>query len=260
MSPGIRDALGREVPLNGPPARIVSLVPSLTELLATLGLERETVGLTRFCVRPAEWRSTRSVVGGTKDVRIDRVADLQPDLILANKEENERDQVEALAAIAPVYVTDVADVTGALAMIRALGPILDRAEPAARLADQIAEGFGALPDWPPLRTLYLIWREPFMAAGDGTFIHDVLARAGLPNVLTGEARYPELSAARIAELAPERILLSSEPYPFRAKHLPELRALVPTAQVELVDGELFSWYGSRILETPAALRALRGAE
>jgi len=252
------DALGRPVRLDAPPRRIVSLVPSQTELLADLGLDAEVVGVTRFCVHPAGWTDAKQIVGGTKNVRLDRVAALAPDLVIANKEENEREQVEALAEGCPVYVTDVADVDGALAMTRAVGRLVGRSTEAETLAGEIAAGFESFgPLSPPVRALYLIWRDPWMAVGGDTFIADVMARAGLANATAHLDRYPTLTDDAICALAPDVVLLSSEPYPFAQKHIAEFSALVPSARVELVDGEAFSWYGSRLRHTPAVLRAVR---
>ncbi len=251
------DALGRRVVLPAPPRRIVSLVPSQTELLADLGLDAEVVGLTRFCVHPDGWKARKAIVGGTKNVDPERVRALAPDLVIANREENVREQVEALAAFCPVWVTDVETVDDALAMTRDVGALVDRQRQAAALADAVGAGFQALPEWPPLRALYLIWRDPWMTVGHDTIIADVMARAGLDNVAGGRTRYPSLTDAEIGALGPEVVLLSSEPYPFQDKHTDEVQALAPDARVVLVDGEAFSWYGSRLLHTPDALRQLR---
>ena len=258
------DGLGRPVSLAAPPRRVVSLVPSQTELLADLGLDDEVVGLTRFCVRPAGWKAAKTIVGGTKNVDVGRVRGLAPDLVIANKEENVREQVEALAAVCPVYVTDVADVDGAVAMIRAVGALVGRGARAGRLADEVEAGFAALPPAPPAsgpprpdRALYLIWRDPWMAAGGDTIISDVLGRGGWANAVADRDRYPALSYAEVRALDPDVVMLSSEPYPFAEKHLAEVRALAPRARVVLVDGEAFSWYGSRLRHTPHVLRALR---
>ena len=260
-APPTHDDLGRPVPLAAPPRRIVSLVPSQTELLADLGLDAEVVGLTRFCVHPAGWKKTRPIVGGTKNVRLDRVRELAPDLVIANKEENVREQVEALAEVAPVWVTDVPDVDGAVRMVRSVGALVDRGAEADRLADAIAAGFARLgadvEGAEPLRALYLIWREPWMTVGDDTIIADVLRRGGFRNAAAGKERYPALDPSEVTALAPDVVLLSSEPYPFGPQHLAEVRALAPGARVELVDGEPFSWYGSRLLHAPDALGDLR---
>ncbi|WP_412060976.1 helical backbone metal receptor [Rubrivirga sp. IMCC45206] len=240
-----------------PPTRIVSLVPSQTELLAALGLDAEVVGLTRFCVHPAGWKARKAIVGGTKGTDPTRVLALDPDLVIANREENDREPIEALAAAVPVHVTDVATVGGALAMIREVGGLVGRGPQAQALAAEIGAGFDALPAFAPLRALYLIWRDPWMTVGGDTFISDVMARAGLANVVGDRARYPTLAPNEIAALAPDVVLLSSEPYPFADNHVAEVQALAPEAQVALADGEAFSWYGSRLLQTPAVLRELR---
>ncbi len=214
------------------------------------------MGLTRFCVHPEDWKGRKTVVGGTKTINVPRLAGLAPDLVIANKEENPRDEVEAVAEHAPVYVTDVADVAGAVAMIRAVGRLVNRADVAGRLADEVAAGFASLAPGPPLRALALIWRDPWMTVGGDTFVSDVMAHAGLDNVAADRERYPALSADEIGALAPDVVLLTSEPYPFGERHLAETRALAPGARVVLVDGEAFSWYGSRLCQTPAVLRTL----
>jgi ABC-type Fe3+-hydroxamate transport system substrate-binding protein len=250
------DALGRRVVLAAAPRRVVSLVPSQTELLADLGLGDAVVGLTRFCVHPEGWKRRKPIVGGTKNLRLDRIEALRPDLVLANREENEREQVEAVAAFAPVYVTDVATVEDAVAMIRAVGRLVDRAACADALADEIARGFDDLDGAEPLRAAYFIWRRPWMSAGGDTFISDVMRRARLVNVFGARARYPEVTTDEIAAAQPERLLLSSEPYPFKAEHAAELEEATGTPAA-LVDGEVFSWYGSRMRHAPPYLRALR---
>ncbi|GAB5536172.1 MAG: helical backbone metal receptor [Rubricoccaceae bacterium] len=255
--PLFHDALGREVRLPEPPRRIVSLVPSQTELLADLGLDDEVVGLTRFCVHPADWKARKTIVGGTKNVNLDRAAALQPDLVLANKEENVREDVNALAEIAPVYVTDVSTVTDALAMIRDVGALVGRTDRALELADSIEVGFNHLNPTRRQRAAYLIWRDPWMTVGGDTFISDVMAHAGLDNVYARDTRYPTVTPKDLRSRQPDVILLSSEPFPFREPHLDEVRALVPDADIALVDGEVFSWHGSRMRHAPASLRRMR---
>ena len=251
------DARGRRLTLDATPRRIVSLVPSQTELLADLGLDAEVVGLTRFCVHPMGWKEQKHIVGGTKNVNDERVAALTPDLVLANLEENVRDQIEALDTVAPVFVTDVATVEDALAMIRTVGHLVGRSVRAEALAEEIEQGFGTLQAQPPLRVCYLIWREPWMTVGGDTFIHDVLRRASLVNVFGERTRYPELTAEEIIEAEPDVILLSSEPFPFSEQHIAELDHAVPGVPVRLVDGELFSWYGSRMRLMPPYVAGFR---
>lgn len=239
--------------------RIVSLVPSLTELLAALGLDDETVGLTRFCIHPPDWRVRKTIVGGTKNVRVDRVRALAPTLVVANREENERADVEAIGAFAPVLVTDIATRADALAAIRRIGAATQRDDEAGALVAEIEAAFAALPPAAPLRAAYLIWRDPWMTVGSDTYIHDVMAAGGLVNVFGNRTRYPTVSAGDLAAAAPDVILLSSEPYPFAARHAAEIEALAPGVRAVLVDGEAFSWYGPRMRIAPAALLALREA-
>ena len=234
-------------------------MPSLTELLAALGLDREVAGLTRFCVHPAGWKARKQIVGGTKNVRVDRVRALQPDLVLASKEENEREQVEAIAAFTPVYVTDIGTVDDAICEILQIGALVDRAEAAEALAAQAETGFAALEasaPAQPIRAAYLIWREPWMAVGGDTYIADVMRRAGFANVHAESTRYPTVALPDLA--AADVVLLSSEPYPFDKSHAAEVEAAAPGVRAVLVDGEAFSWYGARTAAAPAYLAALRG--
>ena len=255
------DALGRSVTLPAPPQRIVSLVPSQTELLAHLGLGNRVVGITRFCVHPDDWRDQKTIVGGTKEVNADRVAALEPDLILANHEENTPEDVAALADQAPVYVTDVPTVDDARAMIRAVGALVDRADAADTLADAIDRRFAALAPGAPVRAAYLIWRDPFMTVGRDTIIHNVMQRGGFANVFGDRTRYPEVALDALVEAAPDALLLPDEPFPFdqKPRFAADLRAALPDTPIHFVDGELFSWYGPRLLDTAAHLRALRDA-
>lgn len=256
------DQLGRTVRLPVfPPRRIVSLVPSQTELLHALGLEREVVGITKFCVHPPEWFQAKKRVGGTKTVSLEKVTALQPDLVLANKEENERDQIKALGERFPVWVSDVRDLPTALDMIAGVGAFTGKAEAAQMLIGDIRTAFsthGPTSGSYRPRAAYFIWRKPYMVAGGDTFIHAMLEAAGFENVFAAESRYPEVSRERLATAAPEVLLLSSEPYPFAEKHLAEFWELCPAARaIVVVDGELFSWYGSRLLQAPVYFRHLR---
>ena len=253
------DALDRTVTLPAPPQRIVSLVPSQTELLAHFDLDDRVVGLTRFCVRPERWRAEKTIVGGTKQVNIERVNDLAPDFILANREENTPEDVETLADLAPVYVTDVPTVEAALAMIRTAGRLTDRQEAADSLTRTIARRFATLDATPTLRAAYLIWRDPFMTVGHDTIIHDIMARGGFANVFGDRMRYPEVALDDLAAADPDVLLLPDEPFPFpdKDRFSADLRAAFPDTPIHFVDGQAFSWYGSRLLDTPAYLEQLR---
>jgi ABC-type Fe3+-hydroxamate transport system substrate-binding protein len=253
------DQLGRTVSLPVyPPQRIVSLVPSQTELLADLGLVDRVVGLTKFCVHPASWRKEKTIVGGTKQLHLDQIRQLQPDLIIANQEENDREQVEALAQEFPVWVSKVVDLPTALEMILGVGEATGTRTLAEDLALKIKVSFAGLEDFPLRSCAYLIWRKPYMVSGGDTFIQAMLDAAGFQNVFGHQDRYPEVSLAELAAADPEWILLSSEPFPFQEKHLAELSAVCPNAEIRLVDGEMFSWYGSRLLRSADYFRTLRG--
>jgi ABC-type Fe3+-hydroxamate transport system substrate-binding protein len=232
--------------------RIVSLVPSQTELLHYLGLEAETVGITKFCIHPQQWFATKARVGGTKTVNIPAVEALRPTLIIANKEENVKEQVEALAEKFPVWLTDVNTLEDALQMIADIGALTGTATRAKTLAGEISRYFSLLQQQQsrPVKTAYLIWRKPYMAAGGGTFINDMLSRCGFYNVLKDIARYPEVTIAQLVNTGCEMLLLSSEPYPFKQAHIDELLQAMPGTKILLVDGEMFSWYGSRLLLAP----------
>jgi ABC-type Fe3+-hydroxamate transport system substrate-binding protein len=233
------------------PARLVSLVPSMTETVFALGAGDRLVGVTRFCVRPAHARERAAVVGGTKNPNVERIVSLRPDLVLANQEENRRQDVEALRSRVPVHLAFPTTVSEARADILALGAILGEEEPAARIASAIERARNALQvDRPlPFRYLYFIWRRPFMVAGPGTFIEGFLAEAGGINVAPGDrGRYPELVMTEIEATEADVLLLSSEPYPFGEGQRLELAASFPRCRVLLVDGELLSWHGVRMIE------------
>lgn len=236
---------------------IVSLVPSITELLYDLGLSAEVTGITKFCIHPDEWFRTKTRIGGTKNVHIEKVKALQPTLIIANKEENVKEQVEALQEIAPVHVTDVSNLEDALNMIETIGELVHRQEQAASMVQSINQSFleleqlRAKASYPTTRACYLIWRQPYMTVGSDTMIHDLMQRCGWVNVFGYQKRYPEMDVEQIKQAGCELLLLSSEPYPFQQKHIDELQQELPDTKILLVDGEMFSWYGSRLQHAPA---------
>ncbi len=251
-----KDHLGRKVELPTQPQRIISLCPSQTATLYDLGLGDRVVGLTHFCIHPAEQVGKAVKVGGTKQLKMERIDALQPDLIIAEKEENTKEMVEALEADYPVYVTDVHDIESCLKMIRDLGEITGTQARGLELAAEVEAALNQVQALAPTqRCLYFIWRKPWMVAGRGTFIQAVLNLCGLENVIETD-RYPELLPEEIVHLNPEVVLLSSEPYPFAERHIAELRALLPETKFLLVDGEMFSWYGSRMRLAPQYLNTL----
>ncbi len=247
------DQLGRSIILPKVPQRIVSLVPSQTELLFDLGLEKEVVGITKFCVHPESMFRSKPRVGGTKTVNFERIAALQPDLIIGNKEENEQSQIQRLMEQYNVWMSDIETVPAALDMIQAVGKITGKATEAQALTKKITTAFANMPvssSQPPLKVAYFIWKDPYMVAGDETFIHHIIERCGWKNAIA-LPRYPEVTPENLQKMALDIIMLSSEPYPFKTKHLQEFQELFPSSKVLVVDGEYFSWYGSRLQYAPS---------
>ncbi len=236
-----------------PPKCIISLVPSQTELLHHLGLEEEVIGITKFCVHPQRWFRNKTKIGGTKNINIQKIASLQPDLIIANKEENVKEQVEKLEKIAPVWVSDVNNFEDALQMIKQISNLAGKKENADLLVQDIRSAFLKLQATNyKLPTTYLIWNDPYMSIGGDTFINDMLHQCGLQNAFENEERYPIVTAEAIAARGTAIILLSSEPFPFKEKHIDALRLQFAKLnyripKILMVDGEMFSWYGSRML-------------
>ena len=254
------DQMGRRVVVPYPPRRIVSLVPSQTELLFDLGLGDNVVGVTKFCAHPARARQQATVIGGTKNFHLEKIAALKPDLIIGNKEENYREGIEELATLYPVWMSDITNLPDALRMIRQVGVVAGAKTRADQVATTITNSFAQLaPVAQLVPAAYFIWRKPYMVAAGGTFIDDMLVRAGFANVFAFQPRYPEISAEQLATAAPSVIFLSSEPYPFAAKHIAEFQEICPLAHVQVIDGELFSWYGSRLQQSAAYFAELRDA-
>ena len=230
------------------PKRIVSLVPSQTELLYYLGLEESIVGITKFCVHPKELLLTKTIIGGTKNIHINKITALQPDLIIANKEENVKEQIDQLAQNFDVLLTDVNDLETALDMIKNIGQLTNKMEKSANLIHTIQYNFNQIPVLKTIiNTAYLIWKKPYMTIGGDTFIHDMLTNCGLHNIFSDKKRYPEVSIDKLKYLNCQLLLLSTEPFPFKQQDIEELKLLLPTTIILLVDGEMFSWYGSRLL-------------
>lgn len=254
----IKDQLGRTIPFTCTPERIISLVPSQTELLYDLDLNNEVIGITKFCIHPKSWFRNKTRVGGTKQLNIDLIRQLQPDLILANKEENDKNQLETLMQEFPVWISDIYTLRDALDMIRSVGTITGKEKKSSEMIRKIEIAFGELRTFDIARSglrsgfeaAYLIWRNPWMAAGNDTFIHEMMRYCGLMNCLSDTSRYPEISWQLLKERQCKLILLSSEPYPFKEKHAAEIREIFPEVKILFVDGEMFSWYGSRLLKAP----------
>lgn len=257
----VKDQLGFSVEVPDLPRRIISLVPSITELLAALALDREVLGITKFCEHPKAWFDTKVRVGGTKNPDLKAIELLNPDLIIGNKEENTQEMLLKLKTRFSVWISDVECLDQALEMIQDLGNLTRRSMMANELVQRIRSEFQSLrPIHPPRRCLYFIWRNPYMVAGRSTFINDMLERCGYINVAADlPDRYPELTEESIKEFAPEVVLLSSEPFPFKESHIQEFESFLPVqCEIKLVDGTYFSWYGSRLLDAPAYFSTVSG--
>jgi iron complex transport system substrate-binding protein len=240
------DQLGRKLKFSKLPKRIISLVPSQTELLVDLGLRENLVGITKFCVHPPDLRKNITIVGGTKNVNVAKIESLRPDIIICNKEENTKDIVESLSLITPVWVSDIFTIEDTLLMIRKLGVIFNVTENAEVICKYIEN---AKSDFIKSRTFkkksvyYMIWKNPYMVAGQNTFINELLKLNNFINLSGENSRYPEVTISNLKKA--DLVLLSSEPFPFKEKDRKELEKQLNT-EVFLVDGEYFSWYGSRL--------------
>ncbi|WP_324721807.1 helical backbone metal receptor [Salinimicrobium sp. HB62] len=256
------DQLDRKIELKEIPQRIVSLVPSQTELLVDLGLREQIVGVTKFCVHPAELRKEKKVVGGTKQVHYEKIAALDPEIILCNKEENTEEMVAELEKFAPVHVSDIKTIDDSLQLILQYGEIFGVVRKASAIAEKIGiekelfqkEMLGL----PQRNVAYFIWKDPWMVAGKDTFIDHLLELNRFRNVFSEEdSRYPEVALEQLEEKNVELVLLSTEPFPFKNKDKDSLKRKVGMSSVHIVDGEFFSWYGSRLSAAFAYFRKLQ---
>ncbi len=243
------DQMQRTVEVNSTVLRIVSLVPSQTELLVDLGLREKLVGVTKFCIHPSGLKKEVQVIGGTKNAKIDLIKSLNPDLIIGNKEENTQADIEQLEKDFPVWMSDIFNLADALEMLEQIGKLTGTQQKAKELRTAIETNFRQLNALKATgkSVLYLIWKDPYIAAGKNTFIDSMLETLGFENAMKAE-RYPEVN---LETINPDLIFLSSEPYPFKEKHIEALQNQFPESQVVLVDGEYFSWYGSRLVGAPA---------
>ena len=253
------DQLQRTVNLEKVPKRIVSLVPSQTELLVDLGLESSIVGLTKFCVHPVGLRKRKTIVGGTKTVNFDKIKALRPDVILCNKEENTKEMISELEHIAPVHISDIYNLTDALELIGLYGALFSVRQNAISLIQEIKEsrdGFlEYVQDKPKLKVAYFIWKDPWMVAGKRTFIDAMIRLNGFENYFGNLERYPEVDMTTIDGHL-DMVFLSSEPFPFNEKHSENLAQKFKSTKVVIVDGEYFSWYGSRLRGAFAYFKSL----
>lgn len=255
--PVFEDQLKRKVQLDTyPPKRIVSLVPSITELLFDLGADDEIVGITRFCIHPENKVASVKKIGGTKNVDLEKVFALQPDLVIGCKEENTKADIEALAVKVPVWICDVGNLNDSMNLVHEIGTLLDRQAAAQSILVNIESNFAKLKIVPKTKVAYLIWNNPMMVAANSTFINDMLCKIGLENVFAAQTRYPTTTIEELQELNPEVVLLSSEPFPFKDEHVRLFSQSLPNSTVLLVDGAFFSWYGSRLVHSPSYFNSI----
>lgn len=249
----IQDQLGISHSFATAPKRIISLVPSQTELLYDLGLEERIVGITKFCVHPFHFKSTKKVVGGTKTVHIEKIKALQPDIIICNKEENTQEMVTELSSICPVWVTDVLTIEDNFNMIADFGQLFNCRTEAQKWNDKLAFALSDfktfIKDKPVQKVAYFIWKNPYMVAGSQTYIDALLKLNHFENIYGTKGRYPEIELKKIRlEGDPDLVLLSSEPFPFKEEDAFEIGRFTHHAKTIFVDGEMFSWHGSRLLK------------
>lgn len=225
--------------------KIVSLVPSITEALFDLGLtENEVVGRTKFCIHPQDKIKNVAVIGGTKNINIEKIKALQPELIIANKEENVKDQVEALMDDYKVMVTNIDTIEDNYYLLKNLGKLFGKEDRAQLFNLKIYDVLNQAKLESPVKAAYLIWKNPYMTIGSDTFIHRILSEIGFENIFKDKIRYPQITTEDLAEA--DVIMLSSEPFPFKEKHIEELQIFYPDKKIMIVDGEAFSWYGTHI--------------
>lgn len=225
--------------------RIVSLVPSITESLFDFGLtEMEVVGRTKFCIHPQTLITNVPVIGGTKNLNLDKIKSLKPDLIIANKEENEKLQIEELGKYFEIWLTNIENLQDNQNFLTELGILLNKQELALNFNEKINVIFDSSKELSPRKVAYLIWKNPYMTVGSDTFIHEIIEKIGFTNLFEDSKRYPEISVNQMKEA--EYVFLSSEPFPFQQKHIDELQKELPDSKIILVDGEAFSWYGTHL--------------
>ena len=247
------DQIGNTHSFETSPKRIISLVPSQTELLYDLGLESKIVGITKFCVHPYHFKSTIKTVGGTKKVHFEKIRLLQPDIIICNKEENTKEIVEELSQICPVWVTNIITIEDNFQMISDFGKLFNCRIEAQKWNDKLTFALrnfkNYIKDKPIKKVAYFIWKDPYMVAGSDNFINELLKLNNFDNVYLNKGRYPEIELSKmILENIPDLVLLSSEPYPFKEENMIEIEKHTQNAKTLLVDGEMFSWHGSRLLK------------
>lgn len=252
------DQLNNTFEFNSKPKRIISLVPSQSEYLWDLGLRKELIGITKFCIHPNRMYRSVERIGGTKKLNLKKIESLNPDLIIGNKEENEQVQIEELRKKYPVWMSEIKNFEDAFEMMTELGKITGNKNKSIQIVNHIKESIAEIKNIFEMKSVaYFIWYEPMMFAGRDTFINNILNFIGLKNVAEDFSRYPELDEKKLMSLNPEFCFLSSEPYPFKDKHKSEIQKMLPHTKILFVDGEMFSWYGTRMMKMSSYIKKLR---
>lgn len=252
------DQTGKTISLKKTPERIISIVPSQSEYIWDLGLKNELAGITKFCIHPSEMFNNVERVGGTKNLNIEKIRELQPDLIIGNKEENDRSQIELLQKEFNIWMSDIYTPNDALMMMKSIGEICNKEIQAEEIIQKSKKALEQIRSiFNGEQVIYFIWRDPYMAAANHTFINSLMEHIGLKNVAEKFDRYPEISIEELRKLNPAHCLLSSEPYPFKQEHIDELKKIAPHIKITIVDGEMFSWYGSKMIQLPGYLNELK---
>jgi ABC-type Fe3+-hydroxamate transport system substrate-binding protein len=251
-----KDQLNQSIELESAPKRIVSLIPSQSEYLWDLGLRNELVGISKFCIHPKEMFETVTRVGGTKQIDLEKIKQLDPDIIIGNKEENVKEQIEALQKHFPVWMSDVNTLDEAYDMMLKLGEMCGKKAESEKMLSGIIDKMNGIRNlFEGKRVAYFIWNKPYMVAASDTFIDSIMRECGMINHLKSKTRYPEISVGDLE--GADYCFLSSEPFPFDHKHLTELQGQLKTCKVALVNGEMFSWYGSHLRLLPDYLKKLK---
>lgn len=252
------DQIGNRIELKIKPKRIISIVPSQSEFLWDLGLGEELVGITKFCIHPEEMFKSIGRVGGTKKLDLDKIRIMKPDLIIGNKEENQKEQIEILQEEFSVWMSDIYTLEDSFTMMESLGEILEKQNETNLLLNKLKNSLSTIKNiFTNQKVVYFIWNKPYMCAAKDTFIDHILTYTGLDNALKDYERYPEMTEEILKKINPEICFLSSEPFPFKEDHVRELQRVLPDAKILIVDGEVFSWYGTRLLHLEAYAQGLK---
>lgn len=252
----MKDHVGRQINCPDNPHRIISICPAITETLFALDIGQNVIGRTKYCIFPEDKVEQVPIVGGTKEVNVDLIKQLAPDLIIAEKEENTAAIVEQLEKIAPVFVAEVQSIEDSYRLIETLGMLTNKEELSEIIVHQAREEFSQLANIANGHIAYAIWRKPYMVVGKTTYINSVLTHIGFNNPFTRkDGRYPAVSVEALQEVALDYLLLASEPFPYSEKHIAEFQAFLPETNIILVDGEMF-WYGAKMLDAARYLAEL----